>query len=292
MQSRHLTGVVLVAVSALVFSCAGLFVRAIDAEAWTIIFWRGVFSAVFTGVFICQRGTVRREFVAMGKAGIAAAVIGAIGTMAFIPAFKLTTIANVSLIYAVAPFISALLMWGWIRELPGTPVVVASVLALAGVLIIVVDSVGSGNLQGDVLALVMTVMMSIYVCIYRRYPLTPAAGPAVLMSLLLLPVACIFGQPLAISSADFLLVVCFGGVFSVASVTLAEGSRRLPAAQTTLLSALETPLAPLWAWLIFSEFPALATLIGGMIILLAVLGSVSWQAAGKVSGTPLDLKSA
>jgi len=62
-------------------------------------------------------------------------------------------------------------------------------------------------------------------------------------------------------------------VFSAASVTLAEGAKRLPAAETALLSALETPLAPVWAWLMFSEIPAVLTLVGGAIVLLAVYGS-------------------
>ena len=274
MHSEQKIGVVLVAVSALVFSCAGLFVRSLEAEVWAIIFWRGIFAALFTSAFIFQRRAVHFEFLAMGKPGVAAALVGACGTMAFIPAFKLTTIANVSLIYAASPFVAALIMWVWIRERPGRTVIVASMLALLGVLIIVVESIAEANIQGDLLALVMTLMMSVYVCIYRRFPNTPAAGPAVLMSVFLLPVAWSFGEPLIISINDFLIVACFGGVFSVASVTLAEGSRRLPAAQTTLLSALETPLAPLWAWIVLSEFPGAAAQIGGAVILLAVLGSV------------------
>ncbi len=274
MRTGTMDGVVLVTISAVVFSCAGLFVRSVDATAWTIIFWRGVFAAVLTSAFVWQRGSVQREFCAMGGAGVAAALTGALATMAFIPAFKLTTIANVSLIYAVAPFIAAIVMWIWVRERPGRSVLGASVLALIGVLIVVVESIGAANLRGDMLALVMTFMMAIYVCIYRRYPDTPAAGPAVLMSLFLLPVALIFGRPLSISGTDFLIVACFGGIFSIASVTLAEGSRRLPAAHTTLLSAVETPLAPVWAWLLLSELPALSVVIGGVIIMVAVIGSV------------------
>ena len=274
MAHDRATGVVLVVVSALVFSCAGLFVRAIDAEAWTIIFWRGVFAAAFTYAFIVQRGTVQKEVLSMGRAGVAAALVGALGTMAFIPSFKLTTIANVSLIYAIAPFVAALIMWLWVRERPTTPVVIGGGVAMVGVFIIVGESVGGVNLRGDLLALLMTLLMSVYLCIYRRFPATPAAGPAVLMSLLLLPVAWAFGDPFNVSMQSLLLIACFGVVFSIASVTLAEGSRRLPASQTALLSALETPLAPLWAVLLFAEVPTSAVMLGGTIILFAVIGSI------------------
>ncbi|MCP4389925.1 MAG: EamA/RhaT family transporter, partial [Gammaproteobacteria bacterium] len=53
----------------------------------------------------------------------------------------------------------------------------------------------------------------------------------------------------------------------------AEGARRLPAAETALISALETPLAPIWAFMLFAELPTRYTIVGGAIILIAVFGS-------------------
>ena len=99
-KSPHLLGVILVLVSAGIFSSAGLFVKSVESEAWVIIFWRGLFAALFTTGYVLYRGTSRKEFTQMGKSGVAVAVVGALGTIAFISAFKYTTIANVSLIYA------------------------------------------------------------------------------------------------------------------------------------------------------------------------------------------------
>jgi len=62
------------------------------------------------------------------------------------------------------------------------------------VLIIVGGSLDGLNLKGDLLALWMTLGMAVYLCIYRRYPDTPAADPAVLLSLLLVPIAWIAGD--------------------------------------------------------------------------------------------------
>ena len=59
---------------------------------------------------------------------------------------------------------------------------------------------------------------------------------------------------------------------------MAEGARRLPAAETALISALETPLAPLWAFMVFSELPTRFTFIGGAVILIAVFGSQLYAA--------------
>ena len=95
--------------------------------------------------------------------------------------------------------------------------------------------------------------------IYRRYPATPAAGPAAFSSLLLLPVAMYYSEPFAIPFHDFMIMAAFGLIFAIASATLAEGMKRIPAGEAALLSALETPLAPLFAWIFFAEMPAHAT---------------------------------
>ena len=266
-------GVLLILISAAVFSSAGLFVKGVAADSWTILFWRGLSATAFTLIYVGWRGRLYREFMQMGKPGISAAVIGALATAAFIPSFKYTSIANVSLIYAAVPFAAAAIAWIWMREKPALPVMLASLAAFSGVVIIVGGSLDSINLRGDFLALWMTVGMAAFLCIYRRYPQTPAAGPAVLSSLLLVPVVLFGGDPLSIPPIEVFLCCGFGLVFAVASVTMAEGARRLPAAETALISALETPLAPLWAYLVFSELPTRFTLIGGMIILLAVFGS-------------------
>lgn len=276
-RNTRFIGVFFVLVSAGIFSSAGLFVKSVTADAWVIIFWRGLFAAIFTTIYIFYRGTARKEFLQMGKPGVIAAVVGALGTMAFIPAFKFTTMANVSLIYAASPFIAALIMWMWVREKPTKIILLSSLVAFVGVLVIVIGSVGSINLKGDALALWMTIAMSAFLCIYRRYPDTPAAGPAALMSLLLMPVAWLFIDPFQAPMHEILVMAGFGLIFSLASVTLAEGACRLPAAETALLSALETPLAPVWAWVFFSEIPVVLTLIGGAIVLIAVYGSQLYQ---------------
>jgi drug/metabolite transporter (DMT)-like permease len=109
-QSEYHIGVVLVVIAAITYGTAGLFTKGVEAGSWDVIFWRGFFAAAFTTVWTITRGALRQNFLGMGYSGLAVGVVGALGTAAFIPAFKLTTIANVSLIYAVFPLIAALLV--------------------------------------------------------------------------------------------------------------------------------------------------------------------------------------
>ncbi len=267
-------GAGLLVISAVTFSTAGLFTKGVEAGSWEVIFWRGLFAAAFTSLWTIWRGRLRENTAGMGYSGLAIGVIGALGTAAFISSFKLTSIANVSLIYAVAPLIAAFLAWRVMGEKPSARTLAGSLAALLGVAIIVSGSLGAISLNGDLLALVMTTVMASIMVIYRRYPHTPGPGPSVLQSLLLLPVAASLGSPFAVAPAEIYTLAAFGLLFAIASVTLAEGAKRVPAGQTALISALETPLAPVFAFLLLSEVPNGATLLGGSLVLLAVIFSM------------------
>lgn len=281
-RSSYAVGVFLLVVSAIAFSSTGVFAKGVEAAAWSVIFWRGAFAAASTTLWLVSRGRVRSEFHGMGCAGLAVGVIGAAGTAALIPAFKLTTVANVALIYAAAPFIAAVFAFIAIQERVSKRTALAAAGAMVGVGVIVAGSIGSANLVGDGLALLMTLAMATIMVIYRTRPETPSAGPSVLQSLLLFPLAITFGTPFEISAAEIAILAAFGILHAIASVTLAEGAKRVPSGQTALIGALETPLAPLLALVILAEVPSIATVLGGAIVLVAVLSSI-W---GHPTGTP------
>ncbi len=171
-----------------------------------------------------------------------------------------------------------MLSWVFLREFPTRTVAVASGVAFGGVALIVSGSLGGMALRGDLLALFMTLLMAGTLVFYRAFPQTTAALPAALSSVVLLPVAYIFGDPLAVSPSELPVLMLFGLVFAVASVTLVEGARRLPSAETALLSILEMPLAPVLALVVLAERPGVQVLAGGAIIMAAVLWSQTRRA--------------
>ena len=273
-KSGRNRGVFLVVISALTFSTAGLFTKGVDAGAWDIIFWRGFFAAAFTTAWTVKGRVFKQNFYRLGYSGVAVAVVGALGTAAFITSFKLTTIANVSLIYAVSPLLAGLFAWIAIGEKVTRGTMVGCIGALLGVAIIVSGSLGKISLKGDLLALGMATAMASIMVIYRKYPQTPGAGPAVVSSVLLLPFALTFGSPFSVELSEIYVLAAFGLLFAIASVTLAEGAKRIPSSQTALLSSLETPLAMLLAIVVFTEIPTGMTVPGGLLVLVAVIFSI------------------
>jgi drug/metabolite transporter (DMT)-like permease len=278
-RKGHVLGVLYLIASALIFSTAGLFTKGVEADAWSVIFWRGLSAAIFALGYVILRGALSDELRRFNHIALLAAVLMASGTAAFIPSFKLTSIANVSLIWASAPAVAACLSWALLKERPSRRIVIASALAFAGVFIVVKESFGSGNIVGDLLAFWMTLMMASTMVLYRKYSNTPTVLPAALSSIFLLPAAWYFTSPSSVSTPEIWTLIGFGLVFAVASVLLSEGARRVPAAEAALISALETPLAPIWAFLLLSQVPSTMTIFGGVIIFTAVVWSQRIQQA-------------
>lgn len=271
MERKYLVGVVLVAISAVIWSSAGIFTRGVAADAWAVIFWRGVAAAGFTIVYLMMRGVLAKEVRQFTGPSLLISVLGASGTAAFIPAFKLSSVANVAVIWAAAPFLAAGMAWIFLRERPAPRVVLASVATFGGVLVLAWGSLRSGSGIGDLLAFWMTLMMSAVFVAYRRWPETPAGFPTVMASLFLLPFAFGFSDVSSVPINEIWVLVAFGAVFSLAAVLMFEGARRISSAEVALLGTLETPIAFVLAFLILGEVPLTATMIGGAIIVVSVV---------------------
>ena len=266
-------GRVLVALSAVAWSVAGIFTKGVEADTWTVLFWRGLLAAaVMSAWLVWRRGrSGLADWKRLGWAGWAAASISSASTVCFIAAFKNTTVANVVIIYATAPFAAAAIAWLWMSETPGLATLAAAGLCLAGVAVMVGGSAGTPDLTGDMLALGMTALMALMMVIMRRYPdrpMTLAVGPVSCLQLVAL--AWVVGVELDVPVHELVLLAGFGVVHAAATVLLAEGVLRIRAAEAALIGSLEVPLAPLWSWLILSEVPPTPTFAGGAVVLVTL----------------------
>ncbi|MDO6963309.1 DMT family transporter [Rhizobium alvei] len=269
-------GLLFVTLSAITWSTAGFFTRLIGLDYATMIAGRGIFGAL--GIFIVILATHRRNwmtpFATMGRIGLLYVAIVVVGMIAFVGSLGLTSVAHSAVIFATIPFISALLGWIFLRERPAFEAVAASLVALVGVGIMVGFG-ADGGIIGDFLSLLATVCMALSIIIIRGHTQVSITACACLGSLMSGLVCLPFASLSTIGAGDIGLLAMFGLMNSAAGLTLFSlGSRRLPAIETALISTLDTPLAPLWVWLAFNETAGLQTLVGGVIVLLAVIGHI------------------
>jgi len=276
-NSQSSLGVTLVVLSAFAFSLAGFFTRLIDTDVWTMLFWRGLFGGLFiAGYVVCRDGTgalaaLRR----IGVPGLVAAGCSAAATICFINALRQTTVADVLVINATAPFFAAALAWAWTGERERWTTLAASGVALLGVALSVGAAAGSGRLLGDVLALLMTVLISAMMVVVHRHRAVCMLPAASLSALLCALVAWPWADPASATGWNFVNLFLFGTTqFGLGLLLLTVGTRLISAPRSALIGALETPLAPALVWLAFAEVPSLATLVGGAIVLAAVVGDL------------------
>lgn len=262
--------------SAVVFSFTGILTKMIESDAWTIVAWRGLIGALIITLYVKWRtpGGISGVIAGLGWRGWILATVGSLSSLCFIAAFKHTYVANVAIIYATGPFIAAALEWLLLGDRARKETLLAAGVALAGVSLIVWSGIGSGNLLGDVLALLMTLGMALYMVLIRLFKDTPVVMAGAASGLQLFILGWFVTTPMAVSSRDALLLLLFGASFALAVVLWTEGTRRIPAAESSLLGAAETPLAILFAWLVLAELPPAASFLGGAIVLGAVFAHV------------------
>jgi len=233
-------GTLLLVASATAYSTAGFFTRLIPVDAWTLLFWRGVFGGTFLAIIVVvqQRGRLWPAIRAMGIEGVLVAICSAVATVCFLNAMRHTSVADVMVIDAAIPFITAGMAWLILGERESVWTLGATAAAFAGMAIMAGPAVVHGRFLGDALAFAMATLMALVIVLIRRKKgvnMVPAVcASAFLCSLIVSP----FASPLQVDGV------------------------------------LQTPLGTLWVWLAFAEQPALLTLIGGGIVLAAVVADM------------------
>mgnify|MGYP001293432405 CR=1 FL=1 len=272
-------GVVLILLAGLLWSTMGLGVRLIgEASAFQILFYRslGLLPVLFLYIAIASGGRPLRTLARtptisiLGGLGLVVAFGGSIISL------KETTVANAVFLLSISPFFAAILG----RLLLGEPVRwvtwVTMIIAGGGVAIMVAEGVSLGRLVGNVAAIVCTIGFAFYV-IALRAERASNPMPVVLLGGIYATVAAataatVAGQSLLIAVEDAAIAMGLGAVsLSGGLILFTLGSRTVPAAEATLMSLLEVVLAPLWTYLAIGEQVGPYTLVGGGILIAALV---------------------
>ena len=275
---QHRLGIVLVLAAAVAWSTAPLFTRLLPFDSWTILFWRGLFGGgLIAAIMVLTQGRAGlRDLAGIGGNGWVVASLSTLGMVTFIPALQLTSVSNVAIIIATGPFVAAALAWLWLREAARWQTMLASLVAFCGVAIIVDNMRAGSDLLGLALACFMTAVIAAMTVVIRRHRNTPMVAAAALSNFLGCIVSIPFAHGITTVTAANLVILAMFGFFQVAlGLTLYMlGSRLLPSGQASLIATLETPLMPFWVWLAFQETPTPRALLGGALVIGAVIADI------------------
>ena len=275
---NYRSGVLLVLAAGICWSSMGLGIRHIEvANVWQILFFRSLALTPLLLLVLTLRAR-GNPFPIIQRAGLAGGVGGISLVFAFsggILAVQTTSVANAMFLFAAAPFFAAVLGWLVLKEHVRNATWISMMAALVGIVIMVWEGISIGRIIGNVAALISALGFAVFTISLRWKKLEdmlPTVFLAGLFAIIIAGALCqIKGYGLDVPKRDIWIALALG-VFQVGAglILYTLGSKAVPSAELALLSMTEVVFGPLWVWLFLGETAGGYTLLGGMILLIAI----------------------
>jgi drug/metabolite transporter (DMT)-like permease len=270
-----LPGPLLIFLGALSLSFGGLIVKSFDgATLWQILFWRSLFFSltVLAFLIISYGKATLKSFYNSGLPGFIGGVILSFGFCGYVFAMYNTTVANTNFIISLQILFLALFGYFFLKEKISALTLTSITLAITGVLVMVGNSLTPGELSGNLAAFTMPVTFAVLIMIVRKYPTVDMVPAQFIAGICSCIIGFLLSTKIMISPNDIFLGF-LAGFFQVGFgfIFITIGARTTPSAMVGIIMLSESVLGPVWAFLFVSERPSMFGLIGGAIILIAVL---------------------
>ncbi len=274
MERRYALGAGLVIIGGVFLSLSGIMLRNIEsASGWQILFYRGLaFSFMLFLVLLLKyrKGTLD-AFRAIGNPGLWAALALGLGSVAYIFAILLTTVANALFIIGASPLATALVGWLILGEKTSRFGIIAMLISLTGIGLMFADGLIEGRWLGNIAALFVVASFVIFLLLVRGRQKVDMLPATCLGGVVMAAVGGIFADDLVISNHDLVIALLMGWIqFGIGFMCFTIATRYIMASEVALFALTESILGPIWVWYGVGEQPSLLTFIGSGIVLLCV----------------------
>jgi drug/metabolite transporter (DMT)-like permease len=274
-ERRYGYGVTLVIIGGVFLSTSGILLRNLEAASgWQILFYRGLaFSlTLFLLLLLRYRGGIGAAFRAIGRPGLWVALVLGLGSICYVYAILLTTVANAVFIIGAAPLATALVAWLVLGERTSRFGIVAMLLSLAGIGLMFADGLLEGRWSGNLAALAVVASFVIFLLIVRDRRGVDMLPATCLGGLVMAGVASLFVESFVLSRQDLAIAIAMGCLqFGVGFWCFTVATRYILASEVALFALTESILGPIWVWIGVGEQPSGLTLAGSAIVLLCVV---------------------
>jgi drug/metabolite transporter (DMT)-like permease len=282
-REAHTAGVAAVLLAALFLSTGGLFIKAVDIDAFGISMWRSLFAGITIWIILRPRLPLRPGWPV---AGIALSYAGML--LFLVISMRLTTAANAIFLQFTAPLYVVVLAGVFLHEKASRLDLLTLVVAFAGMSLFFVGRFDGSSMLGNGFGLAAGLCFGCMLVLFRAPSVRSQdrVSAVVLGNLglaqVLLPVTLIRGDAdvFAPGFADTAGLV-FMGIVQVGFgyVAMTYGIARVAALEASLINMVEPVLNPVWVFIFLGENPGGWAILGGVIIVTAV--SVRILAAGR-----------
>jgi drug/metabolite transporter (DMT)-like permease len=271
----NIPGYILLLFGGFCLSWGGFIIRSFEeATVWQILLLRSVFFMIALMVFLIA--TYKKNTIKIIKDAGFPAVLGGIvmslSFIAFVVSMSITTVANVVFIISTQTMFLAIFGYFYLKEKVSLISFFSILLAMGGITIMVGDSLSTSSFLGNIVALAIPINFSILVMIIRKnknLDMVPAIFYSGIFSIIY---GLILSESFVFTDHDILMGFFLGVpqlAFGFICITI--GSRTTPSTTIGLLMLTETLFAPVWVWIFLNEIPPLSVLIGGSVIITAII---------------------
>ena len=275
---NKIPGAILVLLGALCLSFGGVIVKSFEgANLWQILFWRQIFFSIVVALYllVSYKKNFFKSFYTSGLPGFFAGVCLGIGFAAYVFAMYHTTVANALFIISTETIFLAIFGYIFLKEKINLVTLISIIMGMCGVLIIIGSSLTiqtRSEFLGSIVAFIMPISFTVLIVIIRKYPKVDMLPSQFIAGISAALIGYFIAHKLSISSHDLFLGF-LAGTFQVGFgfILITIGSKSTPAAVVGVLMLSEVVAGPILAWLIINEIPPISVIIGGSIIVSAIL---------------------
>tara|TARA_Y100000590_G_scaffold460427_1_gene619686 strand:- start:200 stop:1057 length:858 start_codon:yes stop_codon:yes gene_type:complete len=250
-----------------------LLIRLANLDSWNLIFYRGFlpFLFVFIGLLIFYKTKLLKEIIKNGWHGFFYACTFTVTNIVFVISIENTNVANTLIMIALAPMLSAIISFFFLKENPDKKTWIAIIITTLSVIYIFYDALDAGDFLGNFLGLVCATGLAVSAVIIRSVKKISLIPSAMMGKLMVALIALIFANQLKLQNNDILIIplMCVMCV-AIPFVLITLAPRYITAAEVNLFFLLETILGPLWVWFVIKEQPSLETILGGSVIVVTI----------------------
>ena len=272
---NKIPGPLLVFLGACTLSFGGLIVKSSEgANLWQILFWRSIFFSIVVLVFLTinHKKKFFRSIYKVGLPGFLGGIVLSFGYAGYVFAMYNTTVANANFIIQTQTIFLAIFGYIFLKEKISKLTLASIFLAFFGIFLMLGSSLTPGQMIGNIAAFVMPISFAVLILTVRKYPSVDMIPLQLIAGIGAIIIGYLFSTTIIISSHDIFLGFV-AGFFQVGLgfIFITIGAKTTPSALVGIIMLTEAVLGPLWAWLFINETPPLVVLVGGTIVLSAVL---------------------
>ena len=268
-------GPFLVFLGACTLSFGGLIVKSFEgANLWQILFWRSVFFSIVVLFFLLLNYKKKffNSIYKIGLPGFFGGIVLSCGYAGYVFAMYNTTVANANFIIQTQTIFLAIFGYIFLKEKISILTITSIVLAFSGIFLMLGGSLNSGQMIGNIAAFIMPISFAVLILTVRKYPNVDMIPLQLIAGIGAIILGYLFSSQIIVSSYDIFLGF-IAGFFQVGLgfIFITVGAKNTPSALVGIIMLTEAILGPLWAWLFINETPPLVVLVGGSIVLFAVV---------------------